>query len=84
MNKQEVINKENEVVFEIVNTKVDGKHKQCPKCFKIKRNKCFVFNRILKKDLCFMCNKSVGSNPFYNKYYGKIKNFVSKTNLSGE
>ena len=78
---QEVIlNKE--IVFEIVNTKVDSKHKQCPECHKIKRNKCFVFNRIFKKYICFTCNKKIGTNPFYNKNYGKKNNFVGIKNLS--
>ena len=80
---QEVIlNKE--VVFEIVNTKIDTKHKECQRCHKVKRNKCFSFNKVLKLDLCNMCNKSVGTNPFYNQNFGKSKNFVGIKNFSGQ
>ena len=80
---QEVIlNKE--VVFEIVNNKIDTKHKECPRCHKLKRNKCFSFNKVLKLNLCNMCNKSVGTNPFYNQNFGKSKGFIGKFNMNEE
>jgi hypothetical protein len=40
--------------------------KKCPRCGKIKRTKCFTFNKVLKEELCLMCDKKVGHNIFYN------------------
>jgi len=65
--------------------KVIGKlKKRCPRCNKVKRTKCFVYNRLLKMDVCRMCNKSIGSNKFYIPLKERKKYIISKYGMSDQ
>jgi len=55
---------------------------ECPRCHKHKNKKCFIFNKVLNLTICKSCNKSVGTNKFYNPDWKKNKNFISKTSMS--
>jgi hypothetical protein len=78
---QEVIQKENEVVFELLPPNIKY---ECPRCKRRKSNKCFVYNKVLNERICNQCNRSVGTNPFYNPDYGKSKEFVGIKNFSNQ
>lgn len=38
---------------------------QCPRCKKIKRTRCFVFNTKIQQWVCRTCNRSEGNNKFF-------------------
>ena len=74
---QEVLIEKREIEF------VPSKPKlKCPNCKRKLNTNCFVFNRILKKDICHQCNKKIGTNPFYTPDYGKRKGFIGKFNIN--
>jgi len=56
----------------------------CPRCHRKLNTNCFVFNKILKTDICHQCNKSVGNNKFYNPNREKSKGFIGKFNISSQ
>jgi NAD-dependent SIR2 family protein deacetylase len=55
-------NKTHEAIVELLPT---NKKIECPKCHRILRTKHFIFNEILKLEICTQCNKRVGTNKFY-------------------
>lgn len=61
-----------------------NKKLECPRCKRKLNTNCFIFNRVLKTDVCHQCSKSVGTNPFYNPDWKKKSNFVGVKNMSGE
>jgi hypothetical protein len=76
--EQEVIQEKREIEFiTIPNNKL-----LCPRCKRHLNTNCFIFNRVLKEQVCHQCNKSVGTNPFYNPSYGKRREFVGIRNFS--
>lgn len=39
--------------------------KTCSECGRFLRNRCFVYNKVIKKEICRTCNKRLGNNIFY-------------------
>lgn len=56
--------------------------KICPICGKLKRTKCFIYNPIIKKEICNSCNRSIGTNKFYSRKKLKPKENKRITNFS--
>lgn len=52
--------------------------KECPNCKRKLRTRCFVFNRVVKEEICRTCDKKIGSNPFYTKK----KETIGKYNMT--
>lgn len=57
---------------------------ECSRCHRKLNTNCFIFNRVLKTDVCHQCNKSTGTNPFYNPFWRKQRNYVGIRNMSGQ
>jgi hypothetical protein len=56
--------------------------KECPKCGKKHRTKCFHYNPIEKRLLCRTCNNKVGNNKWYFKNFNSRILTVSKYDMS--
>ena len=63
---------------------ISSKKKECPRCHKIFRLKCFKYNRVLKEIVCNLCNRQVGSNIWYIPKEDRKREFVGKYNYSRE
>lgn len=49
--------------------------KRCKRCERMLRTKCFVFNPLLKEEICKRCDKKIGRNKFYNPKNNRISKF---------
>ena len=61
------------------------KKQVCPRCNKTKNSSCFIYNKVVEKELCRMCHKSVGTNKFYSpENLTRKTNYISKYNLADD
>lgn len=56
----------------------------CLKCNKVKRIKCFVYNKKESISMCRQCSKKIGSNIFYIPSSNKPEGNINKFSLSGQ
>lgn len=56
--------------------------KMCPKCGKLKRTRCFIYNPVWGEKLCNTCNKKVGTNRFYSNKKQSFKKNKRITNFN--
>ncbi len=56
---------------------------ECPKCHRLLKQRCFIFNKKLKEKICSQCNKKIGTNIFYIEVSDRKNNdIITKYNLS--
>src|SRR5690606_18680647 len=59
--------------------------KECPKCHRKLRTRCFVINKVTGESICKTCDKRVGSNKWYITIPNKFRrNKVGKYSLGNE
>lgn len=63
---------------------ISNKKKECPRCHRTLRLKCFKYNRVLKEEVCGLCNRQVGSNIWYIPKENRKYECVGKYNYSAE